>query len=64
VNLSGRQIICYHVGKHKTVELVMSALSQIKQSLSKLDLFHSDRGKEFNNRLLKIGIIINDYILY
>jgi transposase InsO family protein len=31
----------------------MSALSQIKQPLSKLDLFHSDLGKEFDNRLLK-----------
>ncbi|WP_081296968.1 MULTISPECIES: DDE-type integrase/transposase/recombinase [unclassified Gilliamella] len=53
VNLSNRQIVGYHVGKHKTAELVMSALSQIKQPLSKLDLFHSDRGKEFDNRLLE-----------
>ncbi|WP_255307069.1 IS3 family transposase [Gilliamella sp. Gris3-2] len=52
VNLSDRQIVGYHVGQHKTAELVMSALSQIKQPLSKLDLFHSDRGKEFDNRLL------------
>ncbi|MCO6545919.1 MAG: IS3 family transposase [Gilliamella sp.] len=52
VNLSDRQIAGYHVGQHKTAELVMSALSQIKQPLSKLDLFHSNRGKEFDNRLL------------
>ncbi|PIT50121.1 hypothetical protein BHC48_01180 [Snodgrassella communis] len=30
----------------------MSALSQIKQPLSSLHLFHSDRGKEFDNQLL------------
>lgn len=30
----------------------MSALSQIKQPLSTLNLFHSDRGKEFDNHLL------------
>ncbi|WP_337189486.1 MULTISPECIES: integrase core domain-containing protein [unclassified Gilliamella] len=53
MNLSDRQIDGYHVGKYKTAELVMSALSQIKQPLSKLDLFHSDRGKEFDNRLLE-----------
>ncbi|OCG25499.1 hypothetical protein A9G45_09885 [Gilliamella sp. HK2] len=44
---------CHHVGKHKTAELVMLALSQIKQPLSKLDLFHSDRGEKFDNRLLE-----------
>ncbi|WP_176701368.1 IS3 family transposase, partial [Gilliamella sp. Choc5-1] len=38
VNLSDRQIVGYHVGQHKTAELVMSALSQIKLPLSKLDL--------------------------
>ncbi|NUF27075.1 hypothetical protein [Gilliamella sp. ESL0254] len=31
VNLSDRQIVGYHIGKHKTAKLVMSALSQIKQ---------------------------------
>ncbi|WP_239423326.1 hypothetical protein [Snodgrassella communis] len=30
----------------------MPALSQIKQPLSLLHLFHSDRGKEFDNQLL------------
>ncbi|WP_392562163.1 IS3 family transposase [Orbus sturtevantii] len=52
LNLSNRQISGYSVGKHKTADLVMSALSQIKQPLSSLNLFHSDRGKEFDNQLL------------
>lgn len=52
VNLSNRQIVGYQAGKNKTASLVMSALSQIKQPLSKINLFHSDRGKEFDNKLL------------
>lgn len=52
INLSDRQIVGYHEGKHKTARLVMLALSKIKQPLSGLNLFHSDRGKEFDNRLL------------
>jgi len=52
VSLSNRQIVGYRVGKHKTAELVMSALSQVKQPLSTLNVFHSDRGKEFDNKLL------------
>ncbi len=52
LNLSNRQIAGYSVGQHKTADLVMSALSQIKQPLLSLHLFHSDRGKEFDNQLL------------
>ena len=52
LNLSNRQIVGYSVGQHKTADLVMCALSQIKQPLSSLHLFHSDRGKEFDNQLL------------
>ncbi|PXZ06299.1 hypothetical protein DKK70_09965 [Gilliamella apicola] len=40
------------IGQHKTAELVMQALSQIKAILSSIALFHSDRGKEFDNQLL------------
>ncbi|WP_180296860.1 hypothetical protein [Snodgrassella communis] len=52
LNLSNRQIAGYRVGKRKTADLVMCALSQIKQPLSSLHLFHSDRGKEFDKQLL------------
>lgn len=52
LDLSSRKITGYSVGKHKTAELVMIALSQIKAPLSSIALFHSDRGKEFDNQLL------------
>ncbi len=35
--------------QHKTAELVMQVLSPIKAPLSSIALFHSDRGKEFDN---------------
>jgi len=34
----------------------MQALSQIKTPLSSIALFHSDRGKEFDNQLLDATI--------
>ncbi|WP_239349247.1 hypothetical protein [Snodgrassella communis] len=38
----------------------MSALSQIKQPLSSLHLFHSDRGKEFAKQLFgKASVLIH-----
>ena len=40
------------IGQHKTAELVIQALSQINAPLSSIALFHSDRGKEFDNQLL------------
>ena len=39
------------IGQHKTAELVMQALSQIKAPLSSIALFHSDREKKFDNQL-------------
>ena len=52
LELSARKIAGFSVGQHKTAELVMQALSQIKAPLSSIALFHSDRGKEFDNQLL------------
>ncbi|WP_239349237.1 IS3 family transposase [Snodgrassella communis] len=45
LNLSNRQIASYSVGQHKTASLVISALSQIRQPLSSLNLFHSESRK-------------------
>ncbi len=52
LELSARKIIGFSIGQHKTAELVMQALSQIKAPLSSIALFHSERGKEFDNQLL------------
>lgn len=52
VDIANREIVAHSAGRHKSAELVMQALSQVSFSLSEIDLFHSDRGKEFDNHLL------------
>lgn len=52
LDLSLRKIISHSVGANKNAELVMEAISQIPMNLSEIDIFHSDRGKEFDNQLI------------
>lgn len=52
LDLSIRNIVSYSVGVNKNAELVMKAISQIPMNLSEIDIFHSDRGKEFDNQLI------------
>ena len=52
LELSAWKIAGFSTGQHKTAELVMQPLSQIKAPLSSIALFHWERGKEFDNQLL------------
>lgn len=52
IDLFNREIIGLSVGWHKTVELVKQAIQSIPYALTKVNLFHSDRGKEFDNQLI------------
>ena len=49
VNLFNREIIGYSAGKHKTASLVYAS---IQRNLNEIQLFHTDRGKEFDNQLI------------
>ncbi|MFA1354096.1 IS3 family transposase [Streptococcus dysgalactiae subsp. equisimilis] len=40
------------LGWHKTAELVKQAIQSIPYALTKVKMFHSDRGKEFDNQLI------------
>lgn len=51
-DLFNREIIGYSAGKHKDAELVYQALTTIKTSISNIQLFHTDRGNEFDNHLI------------
>jgi len=53
INLSNREIIGYSCGQHKTAELVYKAFSRINVNLSKIKVFHTDRGNEFKNKLIE-----------
>ncbi|WP_243092059.1 DDE-type integrase/transposase/recombinase, partial [Streptococcus dysgalactiae] len=52
IDLYNREIIGLSLGWHKTAELVKQAIQSIPYPLTKVKMFHSDRGKEFNNQLI------------
>ncbi|USK32147.1 IS3 family transposase [Bacillus sp. F19] len=52
VDLYNREIIGYSAGPQKDVQLVYRAISSIEIDLSKIKLFHTDRGSEFKNKLI------------
>lgn len=49
LDLYNREIVGYAVGKNKDAELVKKAIMSIQYDLSKIELFHTDRGNEFKN---------------
>ncbi|WP_427448956.1 IS3 family transposase [Pedobacter suwonensis] len=52
VDLFNREIIGYSAGPNKTADLVYKALASMKGNLHTIQMFHTDRGKEFDNKLL------------
>ena len=52
LDLYNREIIGYSVGKNKTSDLVLEAFKNISRPLSKINIFHSDRGSEFKNKAI------------
>lgn len=52
VDLFNREIIGHSSGPHKNAALVKQAFSTIQRPISKICLFHTDRGNEFDNRII------------
>lgn len=52
VDLFNREIIGHSVGQNKNAELVYQALASIKGNLNDIQMFHTDRGKEFDNKVI------------
>lgn len=52
VDLYNREIIGHSAGANKDAALVYRAISTIKKDLRKIQIFHTDRGKEFDNKLI------------
>lgn len=52
LDISGREIIGFAAGKHKDAKLVMKAFYSVKQNLSNVEIFHTDRGSEFKNQII------------
>lgn len=52
VDLYNREIIGYGAGPSKDASLVYRAISTIKADLRQIQMFHTDRGSEFKNKLI------------
>lgn len=59
LDLWNREIIGYAAGKNKTAELVYKAICKISYNLNQIEIFHTDRGNEFKNKL--IDEVINTF---
>jgi len=52
VDLHNREIIGYSAGDKRDAALVRSAFATVKTNLYQIQMFHTDRGREFDNRLI------------
>lgn len=52
IDLYNKGIIGYAAEKHKTVDLVYKSFSKISCDLNKINIFHTDRGNEFKNKII------------
>lgn len=52
VDLFNREIIGYSCGPNKDAALVYKAFSKVNTNLDTIELFHTDRGNEFKNKLI------------
>lgn len=50
LDLFNREIVGYSSGPNKSVDLVLQAIGTIEHSLTDVEIFHTDRGKEFDNK--------------
>lgn len=52
IDLFNREIIGYSAGAHKNAQLVYDAFLSSRVNLSKVKIFHTDRGNEFKNKII------------
>lgn len=52
IDLFNREIIGYSAGRNKDAKLVIKAFSKVNINLSNINIFHTDRGNEFKNKLI------------
>lgn len=59
-DLYNREIVGYSCGRNKTADLVKDALMSTNIDFKKIIIFHTDRGKEFDNHLVSDILTKND----
>jgi putative transposase len=52
VDLFNREVIGHSAGPNKDANLVYDAFATVKANLEEIQLFHTDRGSEFNNQII------------
>ena len=52
LDIHSRKIIGFSAGRHKDAALVRTAFAGVRGNLFDIRVFHTDRGKEFDNRLI------------
>lgn len=52
IDLFNREIIGYSAGRNKDAKLVIQAFSKVETNLQNINIFHTDRGNEFINKLI------------
>jgi len=52
LDLYNREIIGYSSGTRKDAQLVQAAFTKVNVNLSQIQMFHTDRGSEFDNALI------------
>ncbi len=52
LDLHNKEIIGYSVGENKDANLVYQAFLNCRYPLSQIEIFHTDRGNEFKNKLM------------
>ena len=52
LDLHNREIIGYSSGTHRDAALVRSAFAKVNANLFSIQMFHTDRGSEFDNQLI------------
>ncbi|WEH07982.1 IS3 family transposase [Alicyclobacillus fastidiosus] len=58
VDLFNREIIGHSAGAHKDAQLVHQAIASVQGNLSNVQMFHTDRGSEFKNKLIDEALTV------
>ena len=60
IDLYNSEIVGYSTSHQKTPTILLSALNRMKINLSNVDIFHTDRGGEFKNRVIDELLLRNN----
>ena len=52
LDIFNREIVGYAAGKSKDAQLVYKAFTKVKSRLDEIEVFHTDRGNEFKNKII------------